>query len=213
MRQPSIQSIQFGYSLNSPQALVQLYSCWKMLLTEHKLVCFSTFGGISNPADGMTAMQMAMNAAVRASVSSMVVDASLNHQQNNHQSILHQQQQSSTSPALRMQEAILRSQAEAALRLAVSQAVAASTSTATGDSTNNNLQSMHGIPTHNMMGNQNTLVNGQHHPYHHQSQVSPELSEALRLQEQRLEQALRIHGDPRTLGFPFTNAQQHHMNP
>lgn len=157
-------------------------------------------------------MQMAMNAAVRASMSSMVVDASLNHQQNNHQSILHQQPQSSTSPTLRMQEVILRSQAEAALRLAVSQAVAASTSTASGDS-GGNLQSMHGISSHNMMSNQNTLVNGQHHPYHHQSQVSPELTEALRLQEQRLEQALRIHGDPRALGFPFTNAQQHHMNP
>lgn len=169
---------------------------------------------MSNPAESMTAMQMAMNAAVRASMSSMVVDASLNHQQNNHQSILHQQPQSSTSPTLRMQEAILRSQAEAALRLAVSQAVAASTSTSTGDNTGNNLQSaMHGISTHNMMSNQNTLVNGQHHPYHHQSQVSSELTEALRLQEQRLEQALRIHGDPRALGFPFANAQQHHMNP
>lgn len=167
---------------------------------------------MSNTAESMTAMQMAMNAAVRASMSSMV-DAQLNHQQNNHQSILHQQPQSSTSPTLRMQEAILRSQAEAALRLAVSQAVAASTSTASGDNTGNNLQSMHGLSTHNMMSNQNTLVNGQHHPYHHQSQVSPELTEALRLQEQRLEQALRIHGDPRALGFPFTNAQQHHMNP
>lgn len=44
-------------------------------------------------------------------------------------------------------------------------------------------------------------------------QVSPDLSEALRLQEQRLEQALRLHGgDPRALGFPLTNhtqSQQH----
>lgn len=183
--------------------------------TDQQFFC-SSFGNMPNATDGMTAMQMAMNAAVRASMSSMVVDASLNHQQNNHQSILHQQPQSSTSPTLRMQEAILRSQAEAALRLAVSQAVAASTSStaANGENANNNLQSMHGISTHNMMTNQNTLVNGgQHHSYHHQSQVSPELTEALRLQEQRLEQALRIHGDPRSLGFPFANAQQHHMNP
>lgn len=167
---------------------------------------------MSNTTDGMTAMQMAMNAAVRASMSSMVVDASLNHQQNNHQSILHQQPQSSTSPTIRMQEAILRSQAEAALRLAVSQAVAASTSSTVvngGDNSTNGLQTMHAISGHNMMGNQNTLVNGQHHAYHHQSQVSPELTEALRLQEQRLEQALRIHGDPRTLGFSFANSQQH----
>lgn len=40
------------------------------------------------------------------------------------------------------------------------------------------------------------------------SQLSPDLTEALRLQEQRLEQALRLHGDPRTLGFSLTNQQQ-----
>lgn len=38
-----------------------------------------------------------------------------------------------------------------------------------------------------------------------------DLSEALRLQEQRLEQALRLHGgDPRALGFPIN--QQHHQS-
>lgn len=43
-----------------------------------------------------------------------------------------------------------------------------------------------------------------------QSQVSPELTEALRLHEQRLEQALRLQGtDPRNLGFPLTSQAQH----
>lgn len=37
------------------------------------------------------------------------------------------------------------------------------------------------------------------------SQLSPDLTEALRLQEQRLEQALRLHGDPRVLGFSLNN--------
>lgn len=40
-------------------------------------------------------------------------------------------------------------------------------------------------------------------------QLSPDLSEALRLQEQRLEQALRLHGsDPRSLGFSLSTQQQ-----
>lgn len=38
------------------------------------------------------------------------------------------------------------------------------------------------------------------------SQISPDLTEALRLQEQRLEQALRLHGDPRVLGFSLNAA-------
>lgn len=38
------------------------------------------------------------------------------------------------------------------------------------------------------------------------SQLSPDLTEALRLQEQRLEQALRLHGDPRVLGFSLNAA-------
>lgn len=71
-------------------------------------------------------------------------------------------------------EVLLRTQAEAALRLAVSQAAAA----ASGDRTQNNIH----------------------------SQLSPDLTEALRLQEQRLEQALRLHGDPRVLGFSLNAA-------
>ncbi|XP_046671635.1 transcriptional repressor CTCF-like isoform X4 [Homalodisca vitripennis] len=149
----------------------------------------------ASSAESMTSAVQLMNAAaaVRASMSSMVVDASINHHQGSHQSSL-QQPQSSSSPTLRMQEAILRSQAEAALRLAVTQAVVASTS----------------------QGGENPALRGQHPMQagyqHHQGQVSPDLTEALRLQEQRLEQALRLHGDPRALGFSLSS-QQHHINP
>lgn len=52
--------------------------------------------------------------------------------------------------------------------------------------------------------NQNPLI-GAHQLGQH---VSPELTEALRFQEQRLEQALRLHGnDPRALGFALNNHQ------
>lgn len=49
--------------------------------------------------------------------------------------------------------------------------------------------------------------------YQHQGQasqqLSPDITEALRLQEQRLEQALRLHGsDPRSLGFTLSSQQQ-----
>lgn len=132
----------------------------------------------------MSAVQLAaMNAAMRASMSSMVDQS---------QSLLHQQQQANTSPTLRMQEAFLRSQAEA-LRLAVSQAVAAST---TQQNDSNSLR-QHSMAT--------TIANTQN--FNHQGQVSPDLTEALRLQEQRLEQALRLHGDPRALGFSLSNHQ------
>lgn len=132
----------------------------------------------------MSAVQLAaMNAAMRASMSSMVDQS---------QSLLHQQQQANSSPTLRMQEAFLRSQAEA-LRLAVSQAVAAST---TQQNDSNSLR-QHSMAT--------TIANTQN--FNHQGQVSPDLTEALRLQEQRLEQALRLHGDPRALGFSLPNHQ------
>lgn len=137
---------------------------------------------MGNSSPDMSAVQLAaMNAAMRASMSSMVDQS---------QSLLQQQQ--NTSPTLRMQEAFLRSQAEA-LRLAVSQAVAAST---TQQSDTNSLR-QHSIAT--------TIANTQN--FNHQGQVSPDLTEALRLQEQRLEQALRLHGDPRALGFSLPNHQ------
>lgn len=95
--------------------------------------------------------------------------------------------------ALRMQqhaEALLRSQAEAALRLAMSQA----------------------LPQLNQQEASNPLRhNGNYQPHQSQSsqQLSPDLTEALRLQEQRLEQALRLHGsDPRSLGFSLSSQQQ-----
>jgi len=147
------------------------------------------------------------------------------HQQSGHQSMLHHHQQSNheqSSPTLRMQEAILRSQAEAALRLAVSQAVAASSGQQQAPELQNRQSSVQQQNAHQPQQNvainynamaQGQLMNGQN-PYHHQGQVSPDLSEALRLQEQRLEQALRLHGgDPRALGFTFGNTQQGHINP
>ena len=125
-----------------------------------------------------SAMQL-MNAAVRASMTSMVMDNAAGHQL-----------QAQQDQGLRMQEVLLRSQAEAALRLAVTQAVVASTSSA--DNGLRGPQQNQGYP----------------------GQVSPDLTEALRLQEQRLEQALRLHGDPRALGFSLSaNSQQHHLNP
>lgn len=48
-------------------------------------------------------------------------------------------------------------------------------------------------------------VSGDRNQNNIHNQLSPDLSEALRLQEQRLEQALRLHGDPRVLGFSLNN--------
>ncbi|CAG9814112.1 unnamed protein product [Phaedon cochleariae] len=51
--------------------------------------------------------------------------------------------------------------------------------------------------------------NYQGHQGQSSQQLSPDLTEALRLQEQRLEQALRLHGsDPRSLGFSLSSQQQ-----
>lgn len=173
-----------------------------------------------------SAVQMAMNAAVRASMSSMVDGlGGGHHQQSGHQSMIHHHQQSNhdqNSPTLRMQEAILRSQAEAALRLAVTQAVAASSGQQQTPEQNRQpamqQQNTHQTQQNSVALNYNAMAQGQlmngQNPYHHQGQVSPDLSEALRLQEQRLEQALRLHGgDPRALGFTFGNTQQGHINP
>ncbi|XP_017783708.1 PREDICTED: zinc finger protein 384 [Nicrophorus vespilloides] len=103
-------------------------------------------------------------------------------------------QPSQQQDALRMQqhaaEALLRSQAEAALRIAMSQA----------------------LPQLNQQENNSPLRhNGNYQSHQGQSsqQLSPDLTEALRLQEQRLEQALRLHGsDPRSLGFTLSSQQQ-----
>lgn len=138
-------------------------------------------GQVTSNAESMSSAMQLMNAAVRASMTSMVMDNAGSHQ-------LQSQQDPST---LRMQEVLLRSQAEAALRLAVTQAVVASTSSADNGLRGSGGQTPGGYP----------------------GQVSPDLTEALRLQEQRLEQALRLHGDPRALGFSLSNSQQHHLNP
>ncbi|KAG5668007.1 hypothetical protein PVAND_015964 [Polypedilum vanderplanki] len=99
----------------------------------------------------------------------------------------HHHQHHDTDAAMRIHqaEALLRSQAEAALRLAVSQAAAVVAS--------NSSESNNG----NQFRHHNGMAYGQNHHQNNsaqiQSQFSPDLSEALRLQEQRLEQALRLH--------------------
>ncbi|XP_014262387.1 zinc finger protein 629 isoform X2 [Cimex lectularius] len=158
-------------------------------------------GQVGSNADSMSSAMQLMNAAVRASMTSMVME-------NNHQ--LQSPQESPA--ALRMQEVILRSQAEAAIRLAVTQAVVASTSSDNGmRGGNGNGNAGTGNGSQGNQGGQNTPAPTPQ--YHHTGQVSPDLTEALRLQEQRLEQALRLHGDPRALGFSLSNPPQHHINP
>ncbi|XP_034180236.1 zinc finger protein datilografo isoform X4 [Osmia lignaria lignaria] len=106
-------------------------------------------------------------------------------------------------------EALLRSQAEAALRLAVSQAAAAAASSAVGGDVRHHLGQHNGGNTSGMPG---------HHTNQQMSQqdtLPPDLGEALRLQEQRLEQALRLHGDPRALSFTIQQVvnQQNSQQP
>lgn len=106
-------------------------------------------------------------------------------------------------------EALLRSQAEAALRLAVSQAAAAAASSAVGGDMRHHLGQHNGGSTSGMPG---------HHTNQQMSQqdtLPPDLGEALRLQEQRLEQALRLHGDPRALSFTLQHVvnQQNNQQP
>ncbi|BES87628.1 Zinc finger, C2H2 type [Nesidiocoris tenuis] len=172
-----------------------------------------TNGQVGGNADSMSSAMQLMNAAVRASMTSMVMD-------NNHQL----QSPPDNPAALRMQEAILRSQAEAAIRLAVTQAVVASTSSqqqqqqAQQQTTQDNGMrgTNGGTPTGTPTGQSQGPPSGPNATgYHHAAgQVSPDLTEALRLQEQRLEQALRLHGgDPRALGFSLSNTPQHHINP
>ncbi|XP_025154049.1 GDNF-inducible zinc finger protein 1 isoform X20 [Harpegnathos saltator] len=117
-------------------------------------------------------------------------------------------QASGPEQALRMHqaEALLRSQAEAALRLAVSQAAAAAASSAVGGDVRHHLGQHNGGSTSGMPG---------HHTNQQMSQqdtLSPDLGEALRLQEQRLEQALRLHGDPRALSFTLQHVVNQQSN-
>ncbi|XP_076292398.1 zinc finger protein datilografo isoform X3 [Lasioglossum baleicum] len=106
-------------------------------------------------------------------------------------------------------EALLRSQAEAALRLAVTQAAAAAASSAVGGDVRHHLGQHNGGSTSGMPG---------HHTNQQMSQqdtLPSDLGEALRLQEQRLEQALRLHGDPRALSFTLQHVvnQQNNQQP
>lgn len=208
----------------------------------------------------MNAMRVSMaDSMMRSSMAGGVDPMNLN-QSHHHHHQNHQHQQHSPEAALRMHqaEAILRSQAEAALRLAVSQAaaVAASSSSVNNSlNSNNNISGSNGtdlnvnsLRHHNgsfsgsagasgtsNTGNVNSQQNNQLSNQSQQStsqnaqaqnqqlssggshqltqQVSPELSEALRFQEQRLEQALRLHGgDPRALGFALSNHQQNQQH-
>ncbi|XP_063930377.1 uncharacterized protein LOC135142580 isoform X5 [Zophobas morio] len=151
----------------------------------------------SNPStppitnDTLSASMNAMN-AMRASMDSI---RNMDAMRSSVMDMSSPQQSQQQQDALRMQqhaEALLRSQAEAALRLAMSQALPQL----------NQHQQDNGSPLrHN--------GNYQSHQGQSSQQLSPDLTEALRLQEQRLEQALRLHGsDPRTLGFSLSSQQQ-----
>ncbi|KAJ8980015.1 hypothetical protein NQ317_016471, partial [Molorchus minor] len=146
----------------------------------------------STPPISNDTLSLSVNAmnAMRASMDSIrnmdVMRSSVMDMSSSQQS---QQQQE----ALRMQhaEALIRSQAETALRLAMSQALPQL----------NQQDSSHSPLRHN--------GNYQSHQGQSSQQLSPDLTEALRLQEQRLEQALRLHGsDPRSLGFSLSSQQQ-----
>lgn len=153
----------------------------------------------SNPStppinnDALSAVNASVNAmnAMRASMESI-------RNMDPMRSSVMDSQQSQQQEALRMQqhaEALLRSQAEAALRLAMSQA----------------------LPQLNQQDNNNPFRhngNYQSHQGQPSQQLSPDITEALRLQEQRLEQALRLHGsDPRSLGFSLSGQQQNQNQP
>ncbi|KAK0166431.1 hypothetical protein PV328_004851 [Microctonus aethiopoides] len=150
-------------------------------------------------------------------------------------------QSGNSEQALRMHqaEALLRSQAEAALRLAVSQAAAAAASSAVGSDMRHHLGQHNGGGTSGMPGhhaNQQLSQPDSMSPDLGKSQqmmrshgddaqsnkrvrltasLIPSSGEALRLQEQRLEQALRLHGDPRALGFTLQHVvnQQNNQQP
>lgn len=117
----------------------------------------------------------------------------------NHQNNPHHHLQDPSETTLRIQEA-LRSQAEAALRLAVTQAAAvvASNGNTANDISSNNQYRHHS----NAYGHQANSINNLQSQF-----VSSDLSEALRLQEQRIEQALRMHNNE--LGLH----QQSHQHP
>ncbi|XP_063705290.1 uncharacterized protein LOC134834510 isoform X2 [Culicoides brevitarsis] len=161
----------------------------------------------------------ATNAAAQAMLRVSMADTMMSM---NHQPHHHQHQQNTPEAAIRMQqqaEAILRTQAEA-LRL-VSQAAAVAASSNNG---NNGVNAHHNGNNYqpNPSNNQQQVhPQNQSHPNNQQqsqptqnqlnSQVSPELSEALRLHEQRLEQALRLQGsDPRALGFSLAGQTAQH---
>lgn len=167
----------------------------------------------------------ATNAAAQAMLRVSMADTmmSMNHQPH-HQ----QHHQNTPEAAIRMQqqaEAILRTQAEA-LRL-VSQAAAVAASSNNGNNSNvhhngnnyasnnhpsnqsNNQQQVHQPNQSHQNNPQQSAASAQQNQLN--SQVSPELSEALRLHEQRLEQALRLQGgDPRTLGFSLAGQTAQH---
>jgi zinc finger protein 362/384 len=116
----------------------------------------------------------------------------------NHQNNPHHHHQDQSDAAMRIQEA-LRSQAEAALRLAVSQAAAV---VASNGNTTNEISSNNQYRHNNAYGHQSNSINNLQSQF-----VGPDLSEALRLQEQRIEQALRLHNNE--LGLH----QQQHQHP
>ncbi|XP_049824673.1 histone-lysine N-methyltransferase PRDM9 isoform X4 [Aethina tumida] len=154
----------------------------------------------SNPStppitnDALSSLSVNAMNAMRASMDMRSMDVIRNSVMDMTSSQQSQQQQE----AFRMQhaEALIRSQAETALRLAMSQALPQL----------NQQENSHSPLRHN--------GNYQGHQGQSSQQLSPDLTEALRLQEQRLEQALRLHGsDPRSLGFSLSSTQQNQQQP
>lgn len=156
-------------------------------------------GASVNPATSAAQAVASLAAVMRQNQPLVNGQSPITNYQNNPQ--MHQQahQQVHQDMRIHQAEALLRSQAEAALRLAVSQAAAVVASSSSNDPNVNNQFHRH----HNNMSYHQQQPAGSQIP----SQFSPDLSEALRLQEQRLEQALRLHNSE--LGLH----QQHHQQP
>jgi zinc finger protein 362/384 len=157
---------------------------------QNQQISCNGLGSPSNPATSAAQAVVNLAAAMRQnqSMSNGNQQSSPSHYHQN-QSMAHhghqpQHHQEPADAALRIQD-VLRSQAEAALRLAVSQAAAVVASNGNGNDGNHNNQYRH---------------NGS--SYHHQGGASHNLQSQF-----TLEQALRLHGSE--LGLHHQNHQNH----
>ncbi|XP_066601403.1 uncharacterized protein dati isoform X3 [Prorops nasuta] len=169
--------------------------------------------GLQNSSN-LSPVDVALAAAMRMSNNNDMgggTQGSTGHQQQGVQATGPESQQ-----ALRIQqaEAFLRSQAETALRLAVSQAAVAAASSVGGD-VRHHLGQHNGGEASGMTGHHTNQQMSQQDALSQDHGGGGFLGEALRLQDQRLEQALRLH-DPRTLSFTLqhvVNQQNNNLQP